>query len=328
MPENPLILLHGKGADLTNPKAVQRRARCKLITQTIMFQLIDVAKEKGAKGRVQAYWNTYHCQNKIITSNGRMHATQCKNRFCTYCCGVRKAELLNKYLPVLQTWPEPHFLTLTVKAVKAGQLSKTINSLNRAMSLFIGKYRKRSQRKTGLKLIGLKSIECNFNAKNRTYNPHLHLIVPDKKTAEILVDEWLTVWTKRFTHRSAQYYRKVDDNKKDLIEVIKYETKIFTEPDGKKSRGKKTSPKIYIRALDNIHAAMKGVRLIDRFGFNTPKTKKIKSESRLTNDYMHWQYKLKNRDWLNEDHESTLTSFSPEPHLEAILESGIDCKLE
>src|SRR4051812_2684111 len=112
MQQNPLIILHGKGADLTNQKAVQRRARCKLITQTTMLQLIDVAKEKDAKDRVKAYWNTYHCQNQIFTSNGRMYATQCKNRFCTYCCGIRKAELINKYLPVLQTWNESYFVTL------------------------------------------------------------------------------------------------------------------------------------------------------------------------------------------------------------------------
>jgi hypothetical protein len=326
--DNPLILLHGKGADLTSPKAVKRRARCKLITQTTILQLIDVAKEKGAKDRVKAYWNTYHCQNNVYTCNGRMYATQCKNRFCTYCCGIRKAELINKYLPVLQTWDEPYFVTLTVKAVKAGQLLKMIKGLNRAFGLINAKYRKKSQRGTGIKLTGLKTIECNFNPKYRTYNPHLHVIVPNKQMAEILVNEWLSIWTKKFTHRDAQHYRKVDDKEKDLIEVIKYETKIFTEPDGKRSRGKKGSTKIYIRALDNIHAAMKGIRLIDRFGFNAPKAEKVKPQSRLTEDYMQWCYDLKYRDWLNEEHESTLTAFTPDPQLETILEVNIDTELE
>lgn len=102
--------------------------------------------------------------------------------------------------------------------------------------------------------------------------------------------------------------------------MIKYETKVFTEPDGKKSRGKKGSAKIYIRALDNIHAAMKGVRLIDCFGFNAPKSEKIKFGSQLTDDYMKWQYDLKSRDWVNEDHESPLTAFTPNSQLESILE--------
>lgn len=100
--------------------------------------------------------------------------------------------------------------------------------------------------------MGIKTVECNFNPKNRTYNPHLHLIVPGKQMAETIIDEWLNLWTEKFTHRDAQNLRKVADKEKDLIEVIKYETKVFTEPDGKKSRGKKGTAKIYSRALDNI----------------------------------------------------------------------------
>jgi hypothetical protein len=323
-----MIAVYGKGTELTNSKAVQRRARCKLITQTTMLQLIDVAKEKGAMDRVKAYWNTYHCQNIIFTSKGKMYAPHCKNKFCTYCCGIRKAELINKYLPVLQTWDEPHFVTLTVKAVKAGQLQKIIKGLNRAIRLIISKYRKKAQRQSGIKLIGLKTIECNFNPKNRTYNPHLHLIVPNKQMADILVDEWLRIWTNKYTHRGAQHYRKVEDKEKDLIEVIKYEAKIFTEPDGKKKGGKKGTAKIYVRALDHIYAAMKGIRLIDRFGFNAPKAEKVKGESRLTEDYMQWEYDLKSRDWLNEEHECTLTAFVPDHELESLLELNIDTDVE
>jgi hypothetical protein len=97
---------------------------------------------------------------------------------------------------------------------------------------------------------------------------------PNKLQADLIINEWLAIWTSKFTHRDAQHSRKVQDRKRDLVEVIKYETKIFTEPDGKKSRGRKGTAKIYIRALDNINAAMKGCRLVDRFGFNLPKGSK------------------------------------------------------
>ena len=85
---------------------------------------------------------------------------------------------------------------------------------------------------------------------------------------------------------------------------------------------------IYVRALDNINAAMKGVRLIDRFGFNAPKAQKVKSESFLTDDYMLWHYDLRNRDWLNEENESTLTAFTPDLQLKNILEMNINTELE
>lgn len=328
MEQNPTRVLYGKGSDLTNTKATQRRARCKQITQTTMLHLIDIAKEKGAVDRVKAYWNTYHCQNIICTAGGRMYAPHCKNRFCTYCCGIRKAELINKYLPVLESWPDPYFVTLTIKAVKAGQLAKMIKALNRAFKKINAKCRKRAQRDTGKKLMGLKTLECNFNPKSKTYNPHLHLIVPSRGAAQFLVDEWLTLWTPRFTHRDAQNYRKITDKEKDLIEVIKYETKVFTEPDGKKGRNRKGTAKIYIRALYNIHGAMKGTRLIDRFGFNAPKKAKEKTECILTEDYMEWQYDLKSRDWVSEEHESTLTAYQPDATLESLLEGDIDIELE
>jgi hypothetical protein len=324
-----MILLHGNGSDLNNPKAIERRARCKTITQALMLRLIDVATKRGATDRIKAYWNTYYCQNKITTANGKIHTTYCKNRFCSYCCGVRKADLIHNYLPIVQSWQEPYFLTLTVKAVPAYQLPATIKEMNRVFRLIKAKHYKRSQRGTGKELIGLKTLECNFSAKNKTYNPHLHLLVSSKATAVLLIKEWLAMWGSKFTHRDAQHYRKVGDREKDLIEVIKYEAKIFTEPDGKRSRGKNGSAKIYARALDNIYTAMKGLRIVDRFGFNLPKgSKRKKVDSQLVDDYHKWTYHPKSRDWLSEEHESTLTGFTQPQQLIDILELNIDIDLE
>jgi plasmid rolling circle replication initiator protein Rep len=35
--------------------------------------------------------------------------------------------------------------------------------------------------------MGIKSLECNFNPKTRTYNAHFHFIVPSKEIAEMLI---------------------------------------------------------------------------------------------------------------------------------------------
>lgn len=42
-------LLYGNGSDITKDKSILRHARCKLITQSLMLRLVDIAKEKGAK---------------------------------------------------------------------------------------------------------------------------------------------------------------------------------------------------------------------------------------------------------------------------------------
>jgi hypothetical protein len=100
------LLIRGAGTDLTNKEAIQRRGKCKFITQAIIRKLIDVAKEKeGAEKRVKAYW----CQSRIFESGGRLYGAYCKNRFCTLCCGIRRAEIIDKYLPVIKTWAAPHF---------------------------------------------------------------------------------------------------------------------------------------------------------------------------------------------------------------------------
>ena len=127
-----LLLVHGNGTDLSNSKAIQRRAKCKLITQKTILGLIDVAKERQAKDRLKAYWNTYHCQNRVYTSQSKLYTKYCKNRFCTVCCGIRRAELIGKYLPEIKTWESPYFVTLTVKAVPANRLRVIIKGVIRA----------------------------------------------------------------------------------------------------------------------------------------------------------------------------------------------------
>ena len=78
----------------------------------------------------------------------------------------------------------------------------------------------------------------------------------------------------KYTNPAGQKIESVYNLESALIEIIKYGSKIFTEPDLKKKGNLKTPPKIYARALDNILVAMKGKRIFERFGFNLPKQQK------------------------------------------------------
>ena len=99
--DNNAAIIKGNGTDLNNGKASKGRAKRKMITQKMALSLIDVCNKNGTTERKQAYWNTYHCQSKIVTKDGKLYGNYCKNRFCTLCCSIRKAELINKYLPKL-----------------------------------------------------------------------------------------------------------------------------------------------------------------------------------------------------------------------------------
>jgi hypothetical protein len=169
--KKPAIRLYGTGSAITDEASLKRRAKSKKITRVTMRHLVDVARERGANDRVQGYWNTYHCQNNLIVADGRIRAPFCRNRFCPYCCGVRKAELINKYLPEIRLWKDAHFVTLTRLAVPAIALPEAIAQMQAVFSQINARLKKRWQRGTGIKIVWLRALECNFNATLKTYNP-------------------------------------------------------------------------------------------------------------------------------------------------------------
>lgn len=322
------VFISGNGSDLSNDEALKGRAKRKFITQNMMLNLMDVAKEKGDDKKHKAYWNTYYCQNRVTSVEGRLYGNYCKNRFCTLCCSIRKAEIINKYYPIIEQWEEPYFVTLTVKACSANRLRVMVKKVMQGFQMIKERHKKNFQRRKGIKLIGVKSLECNFNPVKKTYNPHLHLIVANKEMAEILIKDWLKLWTSKFAQRQAQDMREIFNVETGLIEIIKYGSKIFTEPDMKK-KGENASYQIYVAALDNILTAMKGIRIFERFGFNAEKKEQIDiKESKRVTKYEEWEFNSQLFDWQNKTTDEVLTGYRPKPQLSAILSNCVNKTLE
>jgi len=233
--------------------------------------------------------------------------------------------MINKYYPIMKNWKEPYFLTLTVKSCKAHQLKRYISSLLKTFKKIIEKYRKRHQRGKGSKLVGIKSLESNFNPKSHTYNPHFHIITKEKWMAEVIKKEWLARSKKGYTAHWCQKILPITNLETGLIEIIKYGSKIFTEPDLKSKSKQKNTAYIYLKALDTILTAMKGKRIFDRFGFNAPKTLKEKIPlAKLLSDYREWEYDPKNSDWIDTITGEVLTDYKMPSNLQAILENNIN----
>ncbi len=321
-------VVYGSGSDLADKDTLKARARRKLLTQRMVISLVDVAQKKGETERIQAYWNAYHCQNQLSSSGGRVYGKYCKNRFCTVCCAIRKAEIINRYLPEISTWEDPHFVTLTLKAVPAAKLDYWLEGIHRAFRQIREAAKKQNQRGQGIKLIGVKSLECNFNPVAKTYNPHLHLIVPNAEIAHALKKAWLKKWTPKLTSPKAQYIRRVENLERDLIETIKYGSKIFTEPDMQKKAKKKIPPKVYAAALDTIFCALKKHRLFDRFGFNLPKSSgRCKQPATFLEDCEEWRFRASHNDWLNEATGELMSGYIPSFQLLYLLGQNIDTEL-
>ncbi len=322
------VIVQGKGSDVNNIKALKGRAKRKTRTQIMMLNLIKIAEENGEPELEKAYWNTYYCQQKLISVGGRFYGKYCKNRFCSLCCSIRKAEMINKYHPVMKHWKEPYFLTLTVKSCDAKNLNRFIKKFIQGIQSIIAKHRKRYQRGRGKKLIGVRSLECNFNPKRKSYNPHFHIITKDKETAEVLMKEWLKLWTPKFAQRPAQYMRAVRSIDKDLIEIIKYGSKIFTESDLKERTSNNKAVYIYLKALDTIFMAMKGKRIFDRFGFDLPHTPTIsRKKPQLLVKYDEWDYNPEISDWENTATGERFSGYEIAPELQAIFENNINTSM-
>lgn len=157
----------------------------------------------------------------------------------------------------------------------------------------------------------------------------IDIALASKEVAETLTNEWLAKWTRKFTIRTAQDYRPVYNLEQALIEIIKYGSKIFTEPDvNKKSSGKNTS-RIYAAALYNIFDAMTGLRIFERFGFNLPKTAVSRRKgARMVTEFSEWIFCPEYFDWLNTENELTLSGFIPEQGLVNLLSNCIDREKE
>ncbi len=330
----PVIIISGKGTDLTDGNTVKKKAKRKLMSQTMNLNLVKSADKFGSPDLKKAYRNAYYCQSKIFTVNGRIYSKFCKNRSCIVCTANRKADILNRYLPEINSWEEPYFLTLTVKSVPFYRLRATMDSMIKEFQAIVEIQRKKSGRKTGIKLVGIRSLESNFNPRTKEYNPHFHIIVANREMAEILLNEWLKRGRKKKRiNRKGQHMRKVDDTQHDLIEVVKYGSKIFTEQDiyakGKNKKVLRGKHTIYIAALNNIFHAMRGLRIFERFGFNLPPDSKHASAgSRVVSKYHEWIFHLKSADWLSVDTGNPLCNYIPPAELLDILKNSIDIQKE
>ena len=94
-------IIQGKGAEIGVNNKMKQWSKRKTITQRMMGPCIDIATKKGAVKRVKQYWQTYWCFNRAVSVDGYLHGKYCKNRFCTLCQSIRKAVIINKYVPVL-----------------------------------------------------------------------------------------------------------------------------------------------------------------------------------------------------------------------------------
>jgi len=168
-----------------------------------------------------------------------------------------------------------------------------IKGMFKAFDMILRKCQRKYKRGTDPKLIGIRCLECNFDPKAKTYNPHFHLLIPSKEISDLIKKEWCALWNRRYVKSrnwkkdvlaapKLQVNVKVDNTLKDYIEVIKYGAKVFTDPEV--TKGKSGKWVVYAKALHEIYKAFEHRRLISSFGIDMPKVEKTKTESKEVTD--------------------------------------------
>ncbi|MGP8215967.1 MAG: hypothetical protein ACLQQ4_10420 [Bacteroidia bacterium] len=271
----------------------------------------------------------------MITTGGRSYAILCRQRCCTICLAIRKAEKINLYLPTVEEMEDPYFLTITVQSINKEGLKLRIKDILKAIRTIIARHKKRHERGTEQKFYGIWSLESNFNSIAKTYNPHIHLILPNFYISEMIKQEWLLYWKEKKVpiSKDAQYHRPLNkDRKQDLIEIVKYGSKIFTEPDLikkiKENSKNNNTAFIYTAALYNILQAMDGIDVFNTFGLDSIKPEKPRKMSTIVDEYTEWEYHLDAPDWFSNDYKGYLTDYKPPQKLQELLEYRVNTELE
>jgi len=299
------------------PEAAERmlkRAKRTYKSKAIKQALYRYACEHGSSLK-RAYGRSLECTQTVVQeSDGTMHTHYCGSRWCLTCNAIRTARAINAYGPVIATWSDAHFVTLTVQNCEGWELSETIKSMQDA---FISC--KRSIKRThNLPFEGIRKLEITHNEGADTYHPHYHVIVEGEVQARALLSLWLER-APRSVSELGQDVRPVVEGSE--MELFKYSTKLTT---------KGTDPK----SLNTILETLYGKRIFQTFGFKlSDYTDKLDPDGEINesdfgtkawtrpNETVIWRHDQECADWVDESTGECLTGFTPSRKLRRRIES-------
>lgn len=205
---------------------------------------------------INSYLRSVNCNTTLIQRGQKLESRYCGARWCNVCNRIRTAKLINGYEPVLSQIKDKHFVTLTLPNCEVWELNKIIGLMSASQKQIQERLKKRHQRKQStFQLVGMRKLECTYNATENTYHPHFHFIIQGAEASGALLEEWLN--TVPSANRAAQDIRPALLNSEK--ELFKYFSKVVS----KTGKGKNV---VVVRALDNIYQSMFGKRVFQPIG--------------------------------------------------------------
>lgn len=261
-----------------------------------------------------SYATSIGCCSNLVQQGDKITGKYCKQRWCLVCNRIRTAQLINGYSPILDSFKDAYFVTLTVPNCEGQYLHNLIWEMQYAWRNIYKKmkrlklaghygYLREQNWKKFAEIRGLKKIECTYNFKRNDFHPHYHFIIDGETQAHLLKWEWFKYWGGLGVKLSndAQDVRPVEGDKA-YLELFKYFTKLIV----------KDAPNIvYTQALDQIFKAMNKKRTFEPIGIRKVdeeiKELNVESYEHLKHENRFWTWMEK--DWISEGDQ--LTGFVP-----------------
>jgi hypothetical protein len=314
----PSSLASGEGniglnaqAKFSAKEAFQKRARVKYLTTALAVRLANVKDTPLTK----SYWNTWYCSSVMQKKGDRLVAKFCKNRWCLVCNRIRTAQLIKQYLPTIQSWPEKHFVTLTVPNCTAENLADVIKEMKLISNRIRETLKKQYQRKQrATPLVGLRKLECTYNPSRKDYHPHFHFVVSNRQTADDLRSMWLTHF--QAAKWQGQDVRPADD--RSALEMFKYFTKLVS------SHSKERL--ILVDPLDVIFQAVARERTFQAFNVKVTKEASDQEAEALADELTTeavYQWQQDATDWVDIETGELLTGYQPDDAFRELVEQRI-----
>jgi hypothetical protein len=237
------------------------------------------------------YQGALNCSKVVLQEGSKLNMMRCKKKFCQTCSRIKTADMINGYYEALMSLGQLYFVTLTAPTVKGRQLKSEINKRLKAFQRVKDRLRKR-----GIKLNGMRKLECTFTEEGK-YHPHFHFIQLGAMESKALLEEWL------------KEFPKASIKAQDITPVIN----ITSFKELFKYGAKETVKNVDIpgEALHTIYKAFEGVRNFQAYG-KVKKAKYKPQAEELTTDFMPikdqyqyevYLYQMKDKTWTSAEGE-------------------------
>lgn len=181
--------------------------------------------------------NIKHCGNNVgITTINNIakivKADFCRERLCNICAWRRQSKFIAQTFPIISILENKGyrflFVTLTVKNMLYEDLEGALNEIIKGYEL-LRKRRKIKRAWSGI----VRSVELSYNSTERTFHPHIHLLVAVKEhyfkdpVLYITQEELTQIWKDciNIDYTPIVNIKMVDDNCVGAVETLKYALK-------------------------------------------------------------------------------------------------------